>query len=92
MLKAARNATTRFSIRARTAAVNGASRVTGPATMPRLGPKIGAESMAPRPDMAAATIQLSSERRRTGMPSSSARSVESATPRMATPKSVRANR
>lgn len=57
--------------------------------MPRFAPSIGAASIEPRPDSPAATIQLSRESRRTGMPSSRARSLESAAPRTAMPRSVR---
>ena len=45
--------------------------------------------MAPRPERTAATTQVSRDRRRIGMPSSAARSCESAAARTATPTSER---
>jgi hypothetical protein len=80
----------RSSIRATTAAASGTSIATGPPVTPTLAPSRGALSMAPSPDSTAAAIQVTRDRRRTGMPSRLARSCESAAPRMAMPRSDRA--
>ena len=77
------------SNRASTAAVSGASRSSGPAGMPTGFWVIGAARMAAIPDRPAASIQTTRLRRRTGMPSRSDRSVESAAPRTPSPVSVR---
>ena len=75
------------SMPASTAAANGSRSVAGLVRLPTVNPPIpaGAERMAPTPESPAATIQVMRLRFRTGMPSSMARSLESAAPRMATP-------
>ena len=88
MPRAAATVSGRLSMRATTAAVNGASSRAGPPTAPRSLPRIGADSSDAMPERPAATIHVTRDSRRTGMPSRSARSFESAAPRMAMPVSL----
>ena len=86
----ATTATLMFSNRARTATVNAPSKSVGPCrVLPETTPTTGERSTVASPARSAATTHATVASRRTGMPSSAARSVFSADARVATPRSVR---
>ena len=79
----------RLSMRASTAAASAGSSRPGPLVKPDPDPISGAASMADSAERTAATAQTTVDSRRTGMPSSIARSALAALARIPTPTALR---